>query len=84
MIDLRNCKKGDKLRIRMTEKMKELVAGQHTDVITYVGEMPIGSYYEHSVEYSNGSGGTRAHNGGVFKMNRLPDDMDVIEILEGE
>ena len=80
-IDLRNCKPGDKLRIRTTEAWKNAAKNPPTDIVTYVGPLPEGEYYDHEIEYSNGSKGTRNHDGSTYRTARLPDDPDVLEIL---
>lgn len=47
MIDLRNCVPGQKLK------------SKHGLILTYVERNPEGAYYEHTVEYPDGSKGTR-------------------------
>ena len=85
-IDLNKCKKGDKLRIRVTEGWKK--AHKHTpapsNIVTYIGrsEHGIDSMFPHEIEYSDGSRGTRTDEGWCFKNKRLPDDPDIIEIVE--
>ena len=84
-IDLRTCKAGDKLRIRMTGSYKnatERLEGKPpSDIVTYMGKTDESSYYDHNIEYSNGSRGTRNHDGSTFKKNKKEDDPDVIEII---
>ena len=72
MIDLRNCKKGDKLKTR------------HGNILTYVGEAREDDCYDHIVEYSDGFCGTRTHDGHVFREIRMTIDEDVVEILESK
>lgn len=69
-VDLRNCKQGQKLRSR------------HGMILTYLGQT-VDSRYPHSVQYPNGAGGTRTHDGHVFSdpNGRLPGDHDIAEIL---
>lgn len=75
MVDLRNCKKGDKL------------LSKHGIILEYVGPLPEGHYYDHEVKYPDdstfkGSMGTRTHDGHVFRKNRQPEDHDIVEILK--
>jgi len=72
MIDLRNCKPGDKLRSSQGE------------ILTYVRPLPEDDYYDHEVQYANGSKGTRIHDGHVYRnpSRRLPEDHDIVEIIE--
>jgi len=72
MIDLNNCKPGDKL------------LSVHGMVLTYIRKLPEGSYYDHEVEYPNGSRGTRINDGHVYRNvdKRLPIDHDIIQILD--
>ena len=51
MIDLRECKKGDKL------------ISKHGETLTYVEHRPE-EYFPHIVEYSDGSGGSRTEHEG--------------------
>jgi hypothetical protein len=84
-IDLRYCKKGDKLRIRMTGETKaawERGGEKASDIVTYFGTTPENNYYDHIIEYYNGSGGTRNHDGSTFRLNKRADDPDVIEIIK--
>jgi hypothetical protein len=71
MVDLRKCKPGDKLK------------SSHGLILTYVGPLPAGSYYDHDVRYPDGSAGTRMNDGFVFRneSKRLPADHDIVEIL---
>lgn len=69
MVDLRTCKRGDKL----------LTA--HGNIMTYIGPTPGGNYYDHFVQYSDGSFGTRIHDGHVYRHNRLDTDEDIVAIL---
>ena len=69
-VDLRNCKEGDKLLSR------------HGLVLTYLRPTEEGHYYDHWVQYPDGSLGTRIHDGHVFRKNRLPEyDHDIVQIL---
>jgi len=67
MVDLRNCRKGDKL---LTKQGK---------IVTYVG--PYHEPYPHQIEYEGGGFGTRTDDGHVYKYNRLPSDEDIVKIL---
>ena len=71
MVDLRNCKPGDKLK------------SKHGLILTYIRPLPEEYYYDHVVEYPNGSKGTRIHDGHVYRNpdKRLPEDHDIVEIL---
>jgi len=85
-VDLRNCKRGDKLRIRMIESMvtewKKTFPNQpQRDIVTYVGPTEENDYMDHVIQYQCGSHGTRTHNGQCFRKNRLPDDMDIMEVM---
>lgn len=81
-IDLRNCLPGCKLRIRTTEAWKAAHTSEPpSDIVTYLGPTEVANYYDHYIEYSNGSQGTRNHDGTTFRKTRLPDDPDVIEII---
>ena len=70
-IDLRNCVPGQKLR------------SKHGLILTYVKPLEAGNYYDHEVEYPNGSFGTRIHDGHVCRNpeKRLEADHDIVEIL---
>jgi hypothetical protein len=80
-IDLRNCKEGDKLRIRFTGEFAEKAKELFSDIVTYVGKLPDKDEYDHKIQYSNGSYGSRCHDGSTFKHNKRTDDPDIIEIL---
>lgn len=73
MIDLRNCKPGDKL------------LSSHGLILTYV--RPLENHYmDHEVQYPNtspyfGSIGTRTHDGYVMRKNRLDTDHNIVKIL---
>jgi hypothetical protein len=69
MVDLRTCKPGDKLLTK------------HGTVLTYVRPLPENDYYDHVIEYPNGAGGTRMHDGHVFRHDRREEDEDIVEIL---
>ena len=70
-IDLRNCKPGQKLR------------SSQGWILTYVKPLEGGNYYDHEVQYHDGSYGTRIHDGHVYRNpdKRLPEDHDIVEIL---
>ena len=68
-IDLRNCKKGQKLLSRFGK------------ILTYIEPLPPGNYFDHIIQYPDGSLGTRTHDGHVFKINRAVTDEDVVQIL---
>lgn len=75
MIDLNTCVKGQKLK------------SKHGLILTYIGKLPEGHYYDHEVEYpsippyGSNSKGTRTNDGFVFRKNRAPEDHDIVEIL---
>ena len=74
MIDLRNCKPGDKL------------LSKHGLMLTYVGTLPEDDYMDHEVEYPNispyfGGMGSRTHDGFVFRKAREESDHDIVEII---
>ena len=69
MIDLNLCKEGDKLKTI------------HGTILTYICKLPPGSYYEHKIQYPDGSFGTRTDEGFTYKKNRLLEDEDVCEII---
>lgn len=69
-IDLRVCKPGQKLK------------SKHGWILIYRKRNEEGSYYEHTVEYPDGTMGTRTNDGYVYKHRRLPEDHDVVEILD--
>lgn len=68
-IDLRNCKKGQKLLSRFGK------------ILTYIEPLSPGNYFDHIIQYPDGSQGTRTHDGYVFKRNRAVTDEDVVQIL---
>ncbi len=70
MVDLRECKAGDKLLSR------------HGLVLEYVRVLPEGDYMDHEVKYPNGSFGSRTHDGFVFRKKRMEIDHDIVEILK--
>ncbi len=75
MVDLRDCKPGDKL------------LSKHGVILEYVRALPEECYMPHEVRYPNiepwkGSTGTRTHDGFVFKSGRLPEDHDIVEIIK--
>ena len=72
MIDLNNCKPGDKLLTK------------HGTLLEYVCKLnPEVDYYDHRIKYPNGSFGTRVNSGHVMKNvnKRLETDEDIIKIL---
>ena len=73
MVDLTRCKPGDKLR------------SKHGMILTYVKRLPEGSYYDHMIQYPDGSFGTRTNEGFTYRniSSRLETDHDVVEILKG-
>lgn len=77
-IDLSTCKEGDKLRIKLNDLMIERAV---SDIVTYVRPLPENDFYDHEIEYSDGSRGTRCNNGHTYRNKRLPNDPDVIEII---
>ena len=66
-VDLRTCKPGTRL------------LSKHGMVLTYVG--PIHGPYPHEVRYPDGSRGTRTDDGHAYRLNRKPEDHDIVEIL---
>lgn len=72
VIDLRECKRGDKLR------------SVHGEILTYIGPLPEDDYYDHRVQYSNGSYGSRIHDGHVYRnpKSRMECDHDIVEIIK--
>ena len=56
MVDLRTCKCGDKLKT------------VHGTILTYVKPLPDEHYYDHEIQYPDGSRGTRIHDGHVFRI----------------
>ena len=79
-IDLRKCKPGDKLRVRLNDELREMGL---SDIVTYVGIYNPGSDFPHRIKYSDGGMGSRTDDGHVFNHNQQPEDPDVIEILDG-
>jgi hypothetical protein len=72
-VDLRKCVTGQKL------------LSKHGWILTYVKPLdPKKDYYDHEVRYPDGSPGTRTNDGFVFKnkKSRLPEDHDIVEILD--
>lgn len=71
MVDLRTCKRVDKL----------LTA--HGNIMTYISPTPVGNYYDHFVQHSDGSFETRVHDGHVarYALNRLGTDEDIVAVL---
>lgn len=70
MIDLSKCTKGQKL------------LSSHGETLTYIGPLPESNYYDHLVEYPDGSPGSRTNDGHVFRNNRKPEfDQDIVDIL---
>ena len=68
-VDLRTCKKGDKLLSSLGM------------ILTYVGVLPALDYMDHEVKYPDGARGTRAHNGQAFRVHRKPEtDHDIVAI----
>ena len=68
-VDLRECKAGDKL------------ISSHGMTLTYVKRIENG-FYDHEVQYPDGSVGTRTNDGHVFRKNRIPEtDHDIVEII---
>ena len=68
MIDLRNCKKGDKL------------ISKHGLTLTYVEHQPK-EYFPHLVEYTDGVPGSRTDEGWVGKNFRYETDHDIVEVI---
>ena len=71
MVDLNKCKPGQKL------------LSKHGMILTYVCKLK-DNYYDHQVQYPNGSYGTRTNDGFTYKSlsSRLPSDHDIVEILD--
>lgn len=69
MIDLNTCVAGQKLK------------SKHGLILTYVGKLPAGNYFDHEVKYPDDSQGTRTNDGFVFRKNRMDADHDIVEIL---
>lgn len=70
MIDLRECKEGDKL------------VSKHGMILTYVKALPESDYMDHEVKYPDGSWGSRTHDGFVMRKSRLEMDHDIVEIIK--
>jgi len=74
-IDLRTCKKGD------------ILISKHDLIVEYIEPLPANDYYDHkvyyppTVEWPNGSYGTRTHDGRVFRNVRQPEDHDIVKII---
>ena len=68
-VDLRTCKPGDKL------------LSKHGMILTYIGPLPEGHYFDHEVAYPGGALGSRTHDGFVYRNKRLPEDHDIVAIL---
>ncbi len=66
-VDLRTCKPGARL------------LSKHGMVLTYIG--PIPGPYPHEVRYPDGSRGTRTDDGFAYRVNPMPEDHDIVEIL---
>lgn len=69
MINLNQCVPGQKLK------------SKHGMILTYVGRNNNWVDYPHDIKYPNGAPGTRTDEGYVAKINPLPEDEDIIEIL---
>jgi hypothetical protein len=83
-IDLKKCKVGDKLRIRIAGEIGAELNDRITDIVTYiglVGNQGFGLLFPHQIEYSDGSHGTRTDDGSVYIKTKRPDDLDVLEVL---
>jgi hypothetical protein len=70
MVDLRECKAGDKL------------VSKHGLILTYVRALPEDAYMDHEVQYPDGGWGTRTHDGFVMRKKRLEIDHDIVEIIK--
>ncbi len=70
MVDLRECKAGDKL------------LSKHGWILEYVKPLPEGNYMDHEVKYPDGSNGSRTHDGFVYRKKRLETDHDIIQIIK--
>lgn len=68
-IDLNKCKPGQKLK------------SKHGMILTYVGKQNDFAF-PHIVKYPNGAEGSRTDDGQVFVKNKLPEDHDIVEILD--
>jgi len=71
-VDLRICEQGD------------ILISKHGEVLTYVEPLPDSDFYDHKVKYSDGSFGTRIHDGHVYRNKRLPEDHDIVAIISKE
>lgn len=71
-VDLRNCVKGDKL------------ISKHGMVLEYVGVTPTGHYYDHFVQYPDGSKGSRTNDGSTYRnlSARLETDHDIVKVVK--
>jgi hypothetical protein len=70
MIDLRDCKAGDKL------------ISKHGLVLEYIRPLSEDNYMDHEVKYPDGSWGSRTHEGYVMRKKRLDSDHDIVEIIK--
>ncbi len=74
MVDLRTCENGD------------ILVSKHGLILTYVGPLEDGHYFDHQVRYKSELGnphyGSRTHEGYVFRNNRLPEDHDIVKIIK--
>ena len=69
-IDLSVCKRGQKL------------VSKCGLILTYIEPLPEENYYDHLVNYPDGTKGTRCNDGYVFRNIRNEEyDYDIIEIL---
>lgn len=71
IIDLNTCVPGQKLKAR------------DRTILTYIRKLPEDNYYDHEVQYPDGSFGTLMNDGFVFKnkSSRLVADRNIIEIF---
>jgi hypothetical protein len=69
-VDLNKCKPGDKLK------------SIHGMILIYVEKLSEDNYYDHKIQYPNGSFGTRVNDGHTYRnpSKRLPEDQDIVEI----
>jgi len=70
MVNLNECKKGDRL------------LSKHGWILTYVKKLPEENYFDHLVRYPDGSGGTRTNEGMVARNRPLPTDHDIVYVLK--
>lgn len=74
MINLNNCKSGDKL------------LSKHGEILTYIEKStdPRDERFPHIVRYSDGSRGSRTDDGFVYSRpeSRLDSDHDIVEIIK--